>query len=485
MSEDSLKKKTLAGLFWAFAERIGAQLVGFVVSIVLARLLMPEDYGVLAILLVFINLCNVFVDSGFGRSLVQKKDADDLDFSSAFYFGLAVSIVLYAGLYIGAPWIARLYDMEILTPLIRVMGLRLIIASYNSVQKAKVSREMQFRRFFFATLGGTLISAVVGIVLAWMGCGVWALVAQELTNVVIDTVILSLTIRWRPRLMFSLERTKVLFRYGWKVLVASLVDTIYEDFRSLYVGKLYTADDLAYYTRGKQFPHLLVDNVNVSISNVLFPAISSCQGDLEEVKGLTRRAMKTSSFIISPMMFGLAAVAKPLVLLLLTEKWLPCVPFLQILCINCALTPLQTANIQAMYAVGRSDIVLRLNVVKKTFGFLMVLIFARISVLAMAWAGVATGVFCLVVNTYPNRKLLNYGLWEQIRDVVPCWLMSGVMMLLVQAVTLLGLSLIPELIVMVLVGAEAYVAQSVLFRVESFTYILDTLKPMLAKLKRK
>lgn len=485
MAEDSLKKKTLMGLFWAFAERIGAQLVGFVVSIVLARLLMPEEYGVIAIVLVFINLCNVFVDSGFGRALIQKKDADDLDFSSAFYFGLALSIVLYAGLYLAAPWIARWYEMEILSPVIRVMGLRLIVASYNSVQKAKVSREMQFRRFFFSTLGGTLVSAVVGIVVAWRGYGVWALVSQELTNVVIDTVILSVTIRWRPRLMFSAARTKVLFRFGWKVLVASLVDTLYEDFRSLYVGKLYSADDLAFYTRGKQFPHLLVDNVNVSISSVLFPAISSQQGDRENVKGMTRRAMKTSSYILSPMMFGLAAVAEPVVLLLLTEKWLPCVPFLQILCINCALTPLQTANIQAIYAVGRSDIVLRLNVLKKGFGFVMVLIFARISVLAMALAGVVTGFVCLLINAYPNKKLLDYGLLEQMKDVVPCWMLSGIMMLLVKAVSLLELPMIPELIVMILVGVVSYVVLSILCRIESFWYILDTLKPALAKLKKK
>lgn len=484
MAEDSLKKKTISGLFWAFAERVGAQLVNFVVSIVLARMLMPEQYGVIGIVLVFVNLCNVFVDSGFGRALVQKKDADDLDFSSAFYFGLGFSAVLYALLYALAPWIARVYDMPILSPVIRVMGLRLIVAAYNSVQKAKVSREMQFKRFFFSTIGGTLISAVFGIVLAWMGFGVWALVAQELTNVAFDTVILSLTIRWHPKWMFSLERAMALFRYGWKVLVASLVDTLYADFRSLYIGKLYTADDLAFYTRGKQFPYLLSDNVNASISSVLFPAMSSCKDDVEEVKGMTRRAMKTSAYIISPMMFGLAAVAKPLVLLLLTEKWLPCVPFLQILCINCALTPLQSANIQSIYALGRSDIVLRLNVIKKTFGFAMVIVFARISVLAMAWAGVATGLFSLMVNSWPNKKLMGYGIWEQLRDVVPCWLLSGTMALLVQLVSLLGLPLVAELALMVIVGAGSYVALSALFRVESFGYLLKMLRPILNKLKK-
>lgn len=480
-----MKKKTLAGLFWSFAERIGAQLVGFAVSIVLARLLMPEEYGILAIVLVFINLCNVFVDSGFGRALIQKKDADELDFSSAFYVGLVVSVVLYVLLYAVAPWISKFYDMEILTPLLRVMGLRLIVAAYSSVQKAKVSREMQFRRFFFSTLGGTVVSAAVGITVAWLGYGVWALVAQDMTNAVINALILSLTIRWRPRLMFSLARTKELFRFGWKVLVGSLLDTLYEEFRSLYVGKLYTTDDLAYYTRGKQFPHLIVDNVNSSVNSVLFPAIASQQGDLAAMKNMTRRAMKTSSYILTPMLFGLMAVMEPLVSLVLTDKWLPCVPYAQLLCISCALTPLQTANLQAIYAMGRSDIALKLNVWKRLFGFSMVVVFGRISVIAMARAGVATAVVSLALNMSPNKKLLNYGSFEQIRDVLPAWLMAGAMMLPVYLVGLLGLPLAASLALQVLTGVIAYVLMSVLFRVESFRYLLDTVKSVLARASAK
>ena len=485
MSKDSLKGKTITGLFWSFAERIGAQLVSFLVSIVLARLLMPEEYGIIGLVWVFINLCNVFVNSGFGRALVQKKDADDLDFSSVFWFSLAVSCVLYWGLYLAAPWIADYYEMPLLSPVLRVMGLRLIVAALNTVQRAKVSREMQFRKFFFSTIGGTLFSAVVGISLAYFGFGVWALVAQELTNVLIDSIILLITVDWRPRFLFSLQRMRTLFHFGWKVLVTSLIDTLYEDFRSLYVGKLYSADDLAFYTRGKQFPHLVVDNINFSISNVLFPAIASAQGDPAAIKAMTRRAMKTGSYIITPMMVGLAAVAEPFVLLLLTEKWLPCVPYMQILCINCALNPLQTANIQAIYAIGRSDIMLKLNIIKKAFGLAMVLVFTRISVLAMALAGVATGFFALCVNVAPNRKLIGYGLMEQIMDVLPNWLLSAAMLLLVRSVSALGLPLLPELIVMVLVGVAGYVSMSVIFRMESFTYIWNLVKPVLGRIMKK
>lgn len=485
MSNDSLRGKTIAGLFWTFAERIGAQSVSFVVSIVLARLLMPEEYGILAIVWVFINLCNVFVDSGFGRALIQKKEADELDFSTAFYFSLTMSVVLYVCLFAMAPHIARWYQMEPLCPVLRVMGLRLIIASFNTVQKAKVSREMQFKRFFLSTLGGTLLSAVVGIFLAYQGAGVWALVAQELTNVCMDTTILFLTIQWRPRLIFSLKRMVVLFRFGWKLLVAALIDTLYEECQSLYIGKLYRSADLAYYTRGRQFPYLLVDNVNSSISSVLFPAISSAQDNQEAIKSMTRRAMKTSSYVLSPMLFGLAAVAEPLIELVLTEKWLPCVPFLQILCMNCALIPLQTANLQAINAVGRSDITLKLNIIKKSVGIMLVLMFAPISVEAMAWAGVGSAAFALCVNSSPNRKLINYGIREQLCDVIPNWLLSVAMMLLVRLVSVLNLPLVPELILMILTGILSYVAMSVLFRVESFSYIWNLLKPTLLRFLRR
>ncbi len=480
----SIKTKTLSGLFWSFFERIGAHLVSFIVSIVLARLLMPEEYGIIAIVLVFINICNVFINNSFSQALVQKKDSDDTDFSSVFYFNVVFSIVLYAVLYLCSPFIAHFYEMEILTPVIRVLGIGLLFSSANSVQKAKVSRDMQFKKFFFSNLGGTLLSAIIGIVMAYLGFGVWALVAQNLSNTIINTFILFVTIKWRPKLLFSLSKLRVLFNYGWKILVAGLINVLYEDFRSLYVGKLYSADELAYYTRGKQFPHLIVDNVNSSITSVLFPVISKSQGDIAKVKLLTRRAIKTSAYILTPLMFGLAAVAEPLVILLLTEKWLPCVPFLQILCINNALMPLQTANLQAINALGRSDIALRLEIVKKSFGFIMVIVFARISVLAMAWAGVVTGIVALIMNISPNKKLFGYGFIEQMKDILPFWFMSGVMMVSVMAISLLNLPTMLELVVMVLVGAIVYILLSIIFKVESFKYILNIAKPILSKFKK-
>ena len=484
-TNQKLKTKTIVGLFWTFMEKIGAQLVSFIVSIVLARILSPNEYGVIAIVLVFINICNVFVDSGFGQALIQKKDADDVDFSSIFYFSLVFSIVLYIILFFSAPYIALFYEMEILSPVIRVMGLRLLIAPFNSVQRARVSKKMQFKKLFYSTLGGTLFSAVVGILMAYNGFGVWALVTQYIISAIADTTVLFITVKWYPRLVFSISKVKILFSYGWKVLVTSIIDTIYEDFRSLYIGKLYSASDLAYYTRGKQFPSLVTNNINLSIASVLFPVISSEQENKENVKAITRRSIRISSYVLTPLLCGVAIVAEPLVLLVLTEKWLPCVPFLQILCINSALMPLQTANVQAIYAVGRSDIVLKLNIFKKLFGFLLILIFARISVIAMAWAGVVSAVVCLIANALPNKKLFGYSLIEQIIDILPNFILSGIMMLGVFSVSLININnLFIKLFVMVISGGLIYISLSYLFKMESFNYILDSIKTYLPNSKR-
>ncbi len=474
---EELKIKTLSGLFWSFMERAGTQVISFVVSIVLARLLMPDDYGVIAIVLVFINICDVFVKGGMGMALVQKKDVREQDYSTIFWISLVTCFVLYAVLYVTAPGVARFYNMPILTDVIRVLGLRLPISSYNTVQRAIVSRGMKFKIYFYASMVSVIISAVIGIWMAYKGYGVWALVLQQITAAVFSCIVVAFFVRWYPKLLFSFNSFKNLFAFGWKVLVAGLIDVIYEDFRSLYVGKLYTPADLAFYTRGKQFPHLVVDNISSSISTVILPVLSKNQDDVVTVKAMVRRSIKTCSFLIMPLMFGMAAIAKSLVIVLLTEKWLPCVPYLQILCINCALLPLQTANVQSIYAVGRSDIVLRLNILKKSVGFVSILLFATISVKAMAWGGVFVGVFSLIVNSFPNKKLIDYSFGEQMKDILPYVGQSFIM-----SVVVLSLMLIPirsQLLLMILqiiVGGLVYIGLSYLFRIDSMNYIFNTLK---------
>ena len=315
--------KVFSNLIWRFSERIGAKLISVIVNLILARILAPELYGTVAIVLVFTEILQVFVESGFGTALIQKKDADDLDFSSVFFFNLAVSVLLYALLFAAAPLIARLYRKPELLLIVRAVGLILIIAGVRNVQQAYVSRNMLFKRFFFATLGGTVIAAVVGISMAMKGFGVWAYVAQYLLNNLVGTMILWFTVKWRPKMQFSLERLKGLFSYGWKLLVSSVLNIVSDKLRPLLIGYRFSASDLSFYNEGILFPNLIVDNVNSSIDSVLLPALSQQQDSAENVKAMTRRAIQISSYIMWPLMIGLFVCARPLVSLLLGEEWLP------------------------------------------------------------------------------------------------------------------------------------------------------------------
>ena len=477
--------KVLANFLWRFAERCGAQGVAFVVSVVLARLLAPEVYGTIALVTVFTTLLNVFIDSGFGNALIQKKDADDLDFSTVFYFNITVCTLLYLGMFFAAPWIARFYkDLE-LTPVIRVLSLTLIISGVKNVQQAYVSRTMQFKRFFFATLGGTIGAAVIGIVMAYHGFGVWALVAQQIFNATVDTIILWITVKWRPRWMFSFERLKGLFSYGWKLLVSSLLDTVYNDLRQLIIGKMYTTSDLAQYNRGKQFPNLIVTNVNSSINSVLLPTMSRAQDDPARVKAMTRRAMKTSTYVMAPLMMGLAFIGEPIVDLILTEKWLPCVPFLRIFCITYMFYPVNTTNLNAIKAMGRSDLFLKLETIKKVIGLIVLLGTMWFGVMAMAYSLLFTSITSQIINSWPNKKLLDYSYPEQIRDILPGILLAVFMGCCVYPVKWIGFSDLLTLFIQVVMGACIYIGGSALLKLEGFRYLWEQLKPVWRKIGKK
>ncbi len=485
---DNTKSKVLSGLIWKFAERIAAQVVTFVVSVILARLLAPDDYGLITLVMIFITFANCIVTNGFGNALIQKKDSDNLDFSTVLYFQTAASVVLYIILFFTAPLIASFYGegYELLTPVLRVMGIRIPLTSINNVQQAYVGKKMIFRKFFLSTIVGTIVSAVVGIGMAYGGYGVWALVGQYLTNTFMGTVILAFTIHWKPELRFSWERLKILFGYGWKLLVAGLIGELYNELRLLVIGKLYTNNDLAFFDKGKQIPNIIVTNINNSISNVLFPAISNAQNNPSDVKNMVRRSIKTSTYIMCPMMFGLAVVAEPLITLLLTEKWLPCVPYLQIYCIAFAFEPIQTANLQAIKAVGRSDILLILEVIKKGSGFLILLAVMWHSVDAIAYSLLATTLIASIVNTLPNKTLINYSYKELAIDLSGGIILSTIMAGAVYALGMfIKLSPLPMLIIQVAAGAAIYLLLSVIFKVEAFVYLKKTVTELLSSFFKK
>ena len=474
-------KAVINNFLWRFLERIGVQGVNFIVSIIVARIVAPEVYGIVALVTIFTTIMQVFIDSGLGTALIQKKNADDLDFSTVFYFNLLMCVALYGVMYLLAPFIASFYEIPQLTKIVRVLSITLIVSGVRGIQQSYVSKKLQFKKFFFSTLGATLFSAVVGIYMAYKGYGVWALVGQTVSSNVVGTIILWITVEWRPKWMFSFSRLKGLFSYGWKLLVSALIDTVYREIRSLIIGKRYSSESLAFYNKGQQFPKLLVDNINTSIDSVLLPTMSNEQENKERVKMMTRRAIKTGTYIIAPLMIGLAAVAEPFIELLLTSKWLFCVPFLRIFCLTYMIYPIHTANLNAIKAMGRSDMFLKLEIIKKIIGIIALAATMMISVEAMAYSLLGTTVIGSFVNAFPNKKLLNYSYLEQIKDIAPSLVLCAVMGFLVYSVKFLGFSSIITLFVQIPLGAAIYIIGSKLFRLESFNYALSTVKNYLRK----
>lgn len=473
---NNTKSKALSGLMWSFMEKFGAQCVTLIVSIVLARLLEPEVFGMISVVTVFMAILNVFVDSGLGNALIQKKDADDLDFSSVFFFNMFMCTMLYVMLFLTAPLIAKFFELPKLSSVIRVMGISLIFSGINNVQRAYVSRQLKFKRFFFATLGGTLGAAAVGIYMAVSGYGIWALVGQNLVSSIANTAILWFTVRWRPIMKFSLQRFKSLFSFGWKLLAASIIDAVYNNLRQLIIGKMYSTESLAYYNRGYTIPNAFVGSINAAIDSVLFPVMSEAQDNPETVKAMTRRSIRMSSYIMWPTMLGIAACAKPLVSVLLTEKWLPCVPFVIVFCIFYAFQPIETANLNAIKAMGRSDIFLKLSILKKTIGFAVLICTMWFGPLVMALSNLLFAVINLAINVYPNRKLINYSFRQQFEDIVPSILLSAVMFGGVYSIQLFTLSDWMTLLIEVPLGVMIYVVGSILFKFETFYYLTNTAK---------
>ena len=466
-----MKQRVLSNLIWRFAERSGQQLVQLVVSIILARLIEPEAFGTIAIVLVITNILQVFIDSGIGNALIQNKDSDELDFSSVFYFNIVWCIGLYFIAFFLAPFVAYFYDDPKLTLIIRVLSLILIISGVKNIEQAYVSKTLQFKKFFFSTLGGTLVSAIIGIWFAVAGLGVWALVAQKLINIAIDTIILFFSIEWRPKKEFSFFRIKKAFKFAWKILLTQLLDYFYLDFQQLIIGKIYSPTVLAFYSRGKQFPQIIVQNINTSIDSVLFPVMSIKQDNNLEVKQMLKKSIKTSTYIMAPLMVGLMIIAPEIVTLLLTDKWLDCVIFLRVFCINYMFQHINTYNMNAIKALGRSDILLKIEVVKKILCITILLGTMWISVEMMLVGLLLSSLITQVMNALPSKKLLEYGYIEQIQDILPGIAVSILMGIAIYLVSLINLPIVILLILQILIGGIIYVSVSEIYKVDTYIFL--------------
>ena len=458
----------ISSLFWKFMERAGANVISFIVNLVLARLLSPSDYGIISVITIFITLANVFVQGGFNTSLIQKKNADSKDFSSVFYFSLAFSFILYIIMFFAAPFIGLFYKSDILPSALRVLSLNIIIGSINSIQVAYVSKQMHFKKLFKSSILSILLSATVGITSAISGLGVWALVAQQLTLNISTCIIMFITVKWRPTFEFSLAKLKILINFGWKILVSNLITTLFLDIRSLIIGKVYSTKMLGFYNRGKQFPQVLLDNVTSSIQSVMLSAYSKEQDNLQKVKHMTRTTISLCAYITFPMMFGFVAVSEELIQLVLTDKWLPCVPYLKIYCFIYMLSPIHMANIQALKGLGYSGIVLKLDIFRKIMEFVILIISVQLGTIEIAIGGLIASIISLVINLKPNTKILKYSYFEQFKDVFPSMFISACMFAIIQTFEFFVLPALTEITIKIVIGVAIYIILSVILKPNSF-----------------
>ena len=469
-------------LIYKILELACTQGILFAVSVVLARILSPEEYGTISLITIFITIANVFVQSGFSMALIQKKDADDSDYSSVFCISMILAALLYLVLWLTSGWIARYYETPILKPLLKVTGIILFPGALVSIQSAYISRNMQFRKLLIASVIAVIISGTGAIILALRGAGAWAMSLQQIIYYFVLAGVLLVMITWKPRLRCDLIRVKVLFSFGWKILVSGLLDTLWNSVYGLVIGKQFSAADLGGYNRGDQFPKLIASNLGSAVQAVMLPAYSNVQDEKERLRAMLADTIRYSVFFLFPMMAGLIVVARPLVIVLLTDKWLFCVPYLQLLCLYYALYPVHTANLAALNAQGRSDLFLRLELMKKVSGIFFLLIGLKHGIIVLLIYKVVNECVCAYLNIYYNKGLLGYGALSQIKDMLPATLcslgMAATAALPAGLPAFAGIAPILLMAVQILLGVISYAILSLLFNKKTVSAVLAVVRPI-------
>ena len=451
MSEQTLKQATTKGLFWSSVERFSNQGVQFVFSIILARLLSPSDYGIIAMVTIFFAVAQSFVDSGFSNALVRKTDRVEEDLSTCFYFNIGVGIIAYIVLFLIAPLVANFYNQPILSPIIRITGLEVMLNSLCVVQQALFTIKIDFKSQAKITLSATVISGIVGIILAYQGYGIWALVWQGVASSIVRMGLLWLMSKWRPRTGFSKSSFNYLFGYGSKLLASGLLDTIYNNIYPIVIGKFYNPAQLGNYSRALGWAQLPSANITSILQRVTFPVLSAIQDDTLRLQNSYRRLLKLSAFIVFPLMMGLAAIASPLIRVILTAKWDGCVLYLQILCFALMLYPIHAINLNLLQVKGRSDIFLRLEIIKKIIGVVILIITIPLGITAMCLGMVFSSIICLIVNTYYTSRFIDVGLLTQLKDLriilINSLVMGGGIYILTSFIDIEGLKLVMGIVI--------------------------------------
>lgn len=486
MSERSLKNKTIKGTLWSAVENVTRLGVTFVVSIILARLLSPEEYGLIGILTIFIALFNAIVDSGFTNALIRKQDATDTDFSTVFYINLVLSLVLAAILFCCAKPIAIFFERPELVALTKVMSSVVVINALAIVQRARTTKEIDFKTQTKITFISSIVSGTIGIVMAYMGYGVWALVGQQISNQLLSTILFWIYNRWMPKLIFSWESFKEMWSFGSKLLVSSLIDTVWKEVYQVVIGKCYTPATLGLYTRAKQFADLCSSNLSAVVGRVSFPVLSNIQDDRERLKLAYKRVIKTSMLPTFVLMLGMAACAESMIQVLIGNQWLGCVPMLQIICTYGMLYPLHALNLNMLQVQGRSDLFLKLEIIKKIIALGPLLLGIFVDIYWMLVGTFVTGIISYYLNAYYSGPFLNYSIKEQIKDILPSFGVAVAMAIPVFAMRFIPINSYLMLPLQIVVGAIITISICEATKLPEYIEIKEIVTPLLNKvIKRK
>jgi len=477
------KNKVIKSLAFKFSERIAVKGIGLLIQVLLARMLAPEAFGQLAVLMVFINLSQNFIQSGFNTALVQNKDVTEVDYSTVYYISTAIALLCNVVLFIAAPFIGGFYEAPELVLPLRVFAVVLFFGAFNSVQVARLQKEMRFKETMICNLIATIVSGIAGVVCAYAGLGIWALIIYNMSNVVISSIVMMFCVRWRPRLIFSMQRAKVLFGFGWKMLVSSFLCSIYHDLRSLIIGKKFSTEDLAYYNRGQQFPYIISNTLDEAVQSVMFPTLSGIQDDREKLQKVLSKSLTLGTFIIVPAMVGLAGISESFIRFVLTDAWLPAVPYMVVLSLLEIGNPYISTNLVAIKSIGRSDVYMKMEIIRRIImtAILAVSVFCFNSVMAIAIAATITYWVDAFVTMIPVQKLVGYGIIAQLKDTWKNLLCSALMGGVVILVGMLSIHPALLMLLQMAIGALAYVLFTWLINRKMFDYIIATARGFLKK----
>ena len=474
--QTSLKNKTITGLFWSFSDLISKQGINFLIQVILARLLFPKDFGIIGMITVFIAISQSFIDSGFSTALIREKKVSQEDYSTVFYFNLVMASVMYIILFFSADAISSFFNEPQLVAILRVLALILIINSFGLIQRTMLVKKIDFKTQTRINVISSITSGIIGIAFAYLGYGVWSLVIRMLSMQFILSLLLCLSNKWIPSLVFKMDSFKRLFGFGWKLLVSGLIDTLYKNIYYVIIGKLFSAIELGYYTNAQKLRDTASQSITTSVQRVSYPVLSSINGENERLRLGYKKILKNSVFITFPIMIGLAVIANPFINLLFGTKWVASIPYFQVLCFAGMLLPLHAINLNILKVKGRSDLFLGLEIIKKVVGVtsIGIVLFLKLGIMGLLWTTVLNSYIAYFINSYFSAELLSYSTKEQIKDIMPIFVASVLMGIIVYfSGTVLPDNYFIKLVVQIFIGVVTYIGISRIAKIEELKTVYD------------